>query len=342
MGTIQDYPVIIVGAGPAGLTLAFHLKKLGLDPLIVEKGNSIGESWTKMPDHLHLISQWHSNYLLKEDIGLAPANKTHSAKEFAQYLSDFSRKHHLKINLQTNVLDIKKEQGYFFLKTSLGELKCNVVVDCRGNFSFPWMPEYPIEGNPPLMIHFNDFGNGKKFEGMKRICLVGKRLSAGQIITELVESDPNKEIILATRSKVHFSPPMPVLNLLLKFLAVFEWLPLKLKVKKSADIPMHSSVKKYFVKNVKVKGNILKIKNNELVFEDETIPVDAIIFATGYKREKINLKDDFESSADDNYFYLGLNSQRTFTSRFLRGIREDAPILASLIAGKVAPKNNCQ
>jgi putative flavoprotein involved in K+ transport len=342
MDNIQDYPVIIVGAGPAGLTLAYHLKKLGIDPLIVEKGESIGESWTKMPDHLHLISQWHSNFLVKDDSSLSPANKAHTAMEFAQYLSDFSHKHHLEIKTQTNVVEILKEHSRFVLRTPDGELRCSVVADCRGHFSFPWMPEYSIEGKAPLMIHFNDFRSGKQFADMKRICLVGKRLSAGQIITELIESDPKKEIILATRSKVHFSPPMFILNLLLKYLAVFEWLPLKFKIKKSADIPMHSSVKKYFAKNVKVKGNILKIKNNELVFEDETIPVDAIIFATGYKREKVNLRDEFESASDDNYFYLGLNSQRTFTSRFLRGIREDAPILAKLIVGRVAPRNNCQ
>ena len=56
----------------------------------------------------------------------------------------------------------------------------------------------------------------------------------------------------------------------------------------------------------------------------------------------VTLRDDFESSAIDGLFYLGRGTQRSFTSRFIRGIREDALVLAQVILGKAASKNKSQ
>ncbi len=39
---MQHYPVIIVGAGPAGLTAAYELVKQGIQPLVLEKSNWVG------------------------------------------------------------------------------------------------------------------------------------------------------------------------------------------------------------------------------------------------------------------------------------------------------------
>lgn len=337
------YQVIIIGGGPAGLTLGYYLKKAAVNFLILEKGSQAADSWSKMPDHLHLISYWRSNYLIEADSDCADLNKAHSAKDFFKYLSEFSERHSLPLQKGCEVVNVSGQEGNFTLTTKDGRtFHSLILVDCRGYYSFPWMPDYQTHGALPKMLHFNDFKNAAQFSDCKSICIVGKRLSAGQVISELSESDPSKKIYLSTRSRLHFSPSMKILNVLLRFLNVLEWLPLKMKIKKSADIPMHSSAKKYFEKNVEVMGDILKVEDKKVFFPQGSRDVDAIIFATGYKREEINLRDDFESDSEKGRFYLGLNSQRTFTSRFLRGIRADAPVLAQLILGRLASRNNCQ
>jgi len=40
--TDRERPVVVVGAGPAGLTAALELTKLGLRPLVFEKGDKVG------------------------------------------------------------------------------------------------------------------------------------------------------------------------------------------------------------------------------------------------------------------------------------------------------------
>ena len=39
---MQNYPVIIIGAGPAGLTAAYELVKQGIQPLVLEKSDQVG------------------------------------------------------------------------------------------------------------------------------------------------------------------------------------------------------------------------------------------------------------------------------------------------------------
>lgn len=337
------YEVIIVGAGPAGLALGYHLKKTKINFIILEKGSQAGESWSRMPDHLHLISLWKSNLLVNSDTDLSPAYKAHSAKDFALYLSEFPDRYKLPVKCSFEANTITKVGEIFEIRCREQVLFAKFVVDCRGYFSYPWTPVYPIEGSAPRMLHFKDFKNAQSFSNDKVICIVGKRLSAGQVINELVASDPERKILVSTRSKLRFSPSMAILNFLLKHLNLFEWLPLRLKIKKSLDIPMHSSAKKHFKSNVKIVGDIISIKDCIVSFSSgESLKVDTIIFTTGFRRESIQLKDDFESLENPGMFYLGIEAQRTFTSRFLRGIKADAPILAKLILGRFASKNSCQ
>jgi hypothetical protein len=43
-----------------------------------------------------------------------------------------------------------------------------------------------------------------------------------------------------------------------------------------------------------------------------------------------------ESTSTPNLFFLGLDMARNFQSRFLRGIRNDAAVLANVIAERIA------
>jgi thioredoxin reductase len=52
--------VVVVGAGPVGLAAAAHLVKEGLEPLVLEAGDTVGASVASW-GHVRLFSPWHSN-----------------------------------------------------------------------------------------------------------------------------------------------------------------------------------------------------------------------------------------------------------------------------------------
>lgn len=52
----MNYDVIIIGAGQAGLSMGYYLKKSGLTFLIIDRIKEVGEVWKKRYYSLTLFS----------------------------------------------------------------------------------------------------------------------------------------------------------------------------------------------------------------------------------------------------------------------------------------------
>ncbi|MGZ3809606.1 MAG: NAD(P)-binding domain-containing protein, partial [Bacteriovorax sp.] len=260
------------------------------------------------------------------------------------YLDQFSKRHQLKILTSNKVISTEKTGEAFSIFASSGLYQSRLLVDCRGYFNFPFIPEYDITGEPPKMLHFKDYKNRAQLNDHKNILVVGKRLSAGQVLMELAVGKRHN-LFLSARGPIHFSSRSFVLKHFLRHLNIYEGIGkiFARKIKKEIEVPMNHNAKHLLKKDVAVVGDISKIVDKEVYFKDGGHEhIDAIIFATGFRPHPIHLKDDFESAETEGLFYLGRGSQRTFTSRFIRGIREDAPVLSHLILGKLASSKRSQ
>ena len=57
---MQPLPVVVVGAGPIGLAAAAHLVQHGIEPLVLEAGDTVGASVASW-GHVRVFSTWRSN-----------------------------------------------------------------------------------------------------------------------------------------------------------------------------------------------------------------------------------------------------------------------------------------
>ena len=76
---VEELPVVVIGAGPVGLAAAAHLIERGLQPVIFERGESVGASLLEW-GHVRVFSPWRYNIdaaarRLLEFLGMACARR---------------------------------------------------------------------------------------------------------------------------------------------------------------------------------------------------------------------------------------------------------------------------
>lgn len=141
--------VIVIGAGPAGGSAAFHSAKNGLKTVLLEEHKSIGEpvhcgeclsemamkrmDW-KLPDKV--ISE-----PVKGVRVIFPDNAASTVTEsgyvlekhlFEQWIAEQAQKQGAEILLDHKVTDLKRENGVWKIQTNHGELQSKLLIDASG------------------------------------------------------------------------------------------------------------------------------------------------------------------------------------------------------------------
>ena len=60
---MAEQRVVVVGAGPAGLSVALSLRDRGMRPLVIDRANQVGSSWRGRYDKLKLNTGKHLSHL---------------------------------------------------------------------------------------------------------------------------------------------------------------------------------------------------------------------------------------------------------------------------------------
>lgn len=355
----SSHEILILGAGPAGLTLASGLRQRGCASLLLEQAATVGGAWARMPTHLKLISPWKANVLLDFDPGIWSHHATLTRADYLAYLRAYARERDLRVRTGITVTAVERaEEGGFVVRTDVGDFAARIVVNATGCFSHPFTPEISGAADSPLFqCHFADYGDPDRLRTRLNgatgpILVVGQRISAGQVLTEL--ADAGCSVALSHRRPLRFGPG-PVGWWI--FFRVHPWL-------EAFQLWRHGAQARGFVAEmlggrprkllesgvVPTFPAIARIEGTTVVFQDgRTLQPAAIVFATGFrpalkhlaalKLAEANgqpLLRELESISEPGLFFLGLDHARNFQSRFLRGLRQDATCLAARLDERLA------
>src|SRR5689334_12342153 len=89
-------PVIVIGAGQAGLSVGYHLSRKGVPFLILDAGARIGDSWRTRWDSLRLFTPARFDGLDGMPFP-APAGSFPSKDQMADYLAHYARRFGLPV-----------------------------------------------------------------------------------------------------------------------------------------------------------------------------------------------------------------------------------------------------
>src|SRR5688572_6874087 len=127
----MDTDVLVVGAGPAGLAVAACLKKQGVEPVVVDRGKSVGESWRRRYERLHLHTPRVQSALPGMRIPRS-SGRWVSKDDMAEYLQQYARHHGIEPRFGTEVQRLERPDDGWTAVTRDGKVTARQVVVASG------------------------------------------------------------------------------------------------------------------------------------------------------------------------------------------------------------------
>jgi len=360
----NKFDYIIVGAGPAGLQLAYYMQKNNINYKIIESGEESGTSFKRYPRHGKLISinkvytgiddpevnlRWDWNSLLCED-DFSFKQYTDSyfpdASDLVTYFNDFSSRFSLDIDYKKKVENIKKIDDVFHIsvESSNEKYECNHLVIATG-VSKPFIPDIPgiehTENYTQVSVDKKDFINQK-------VLVLGKGNSAFETADNLVDTTALIHVCSPSSVKLawqtHYVGNLRAVNN--NFLDTYQL--------KSQNALLDAEIEKIEKSNDQYH---VTVKYNHASGEEEVLVYDRVIVCTGFKFDTDlfdsqcqpdtvvdgrfpKLNADWESSNISQLYFAGTLMQGNFykktTSGFIHGFRYNVRSLFHLLQEKNA------
>ncbi|MCM2393832.1 NAD(P)-binding domain-containing protein [Streptomyces albipurpureus] len=186
---VRDVDVVVIGAGQAGLSGAYHLRRSGLRPgrdfVVLDHAPGPGGAWQfRWPsltfDKVHGIHALPGMELTDAD-GTRP-----SAEVVGAYFAAYEEHFELAVQRPVDVSAVREgEGGRLLVETSAGVWSTRAVINATGTWDRPFWPRYRgQETFRGRQLHTAQYQGPQEFAG-KRVIVVGGGASGTQHLMEI-------------------------------------------------------------------------------------------------------------------------------------------------------------
>jgi cation diffusion facilitator CzcD-associated flavoprotein CzcO len=209
--------VVIIGAGPAGLAVAYQLSRLGIRYRLVDAGRELASAWRARHPQLRLntlrVFSHQPGWRIPRRFG-----RWVSRDDYVRYLEEYARRFAIAVELDTRVHSLTRVSDGWALESSRGMIASRHVVVCTGANRVRRMPALPgLESFRGIVRHAEEFGSADSYDGL-RVLIIGGGNSAFDIGSHLA-GRPVKELVMSIRTPPSVVPK-EVLGLPLHLLSV--------------------------------------------------------------------------------------------------------------------------
>ena len=256
--------LIIIGAGPAGISAAYEAQKLGLTYLVIEKA-LIGNTIYNYPVGLAVFSTVNELELVENT--LKPAREKPTREELLSYYTRFVLANNLNIQTEEEVLNVEKlAENHFLVTTDKGVYESQKVLFAIGAMEYLRKLNVPGEDLPKVQHLFRETYPYVK----KNAMVIGGGNSAGEAALFLAQEGANAILAIFRADWENNDPKQGCIKY---------WVKQPLEDELSKDC-----LNVYFLKRV------VEIRDKEIVLENEngdieTFPNDVVFILIGADAE---------------------------------------------------------
>ncbi|MFE0511227.1 NAD(P)-binding domain-containing protein [Streptomyces sp. NPDC058964] len=189
MNDTREVEAVVIGAGQAGLSSAYHLRRTGFEPdrdfVVLDHSPGPGGAWQfRWPSLTY--GKVHGMHSLPgmELTGADPARP--SADVVAEYFDAYERAFGLRVRRPVDVRSVRDgEDGRLLVETSDGTWAARALINATGTWDRPFWPRYPgQETFGGRQLHTAQYAGPEEFAGL-RVVVVGGGASGTQHLLEI-------------------------------------------------------------------------------------------------------------------------------------------------------------
>lgn len=291
---MNNYDVIIIGAGPIGLACGLEAQEAGLSYLILEKGCLVNSLYN-YPANMTFFST--SERLEIGDVPFVSNNAKPTRAEALEYYRRVAVHRKLAINLFETVESVTSQENLYQITTSKAQYSCKSIVIATGFYDIPYLMEVEGEDLPKVTHYYEE----PHFYSMQNVLVVGANNSAVDAALETWRKGANVTMVIRS-----------------------EGIGERVKYWAKPDIEnriKEGSIQAFFNSEVAaIRQHEVDIKTPEGIV---TIPNDYVIAMTGYQPNLTFLeKMGIELSQDEirKPFYNDKTQETNLPNVFLAGV----------------------
>lgn len=178
---MRETDVVVIGAGQAGLSSAYFLRRAGMDFAVLDANPAPGGAWQHRWPTLRMATV-HGIFDLPGMKFAPPSPAEPAATAVPAYFAAYEREFDLPVSRPVSVSAVRPGSR-LTVESSAGTWSARAVINATGTWTRPFWPRYPgtFAGR---QLHTADYRGPAEFAG-RRVLVVGGGTSAVQLQLEL-------------------------------------------------------------------------------------------------------------------------------------------------------------
>lgn len=355
-------PVLVIGAGPAGMVTVASLRRRGVCVRHVDRAGVIGGAYARLYGDIALTSP--SRFIGLPGLPFKPTGVYVAVSEYRAYLRHYAQAYGMTpVSAWIQRID-PIDGGYrVHARQPDGALDVRVyrfVVVATGMFDYPRrpvIPGLPEEGTStserPMVFHAASFRGAKTLVG-QRVLIVGGASSAVEI-AEMCAHDGVRVVVSARGGRVNAHAQkilsVDLIGLLYPILHRMSNSINRAMSERAVTVPgVAISFHRHRTRGlIEVRSPVVGFSGKTAMFQEHPpASFDAVILATGYRHAMPFLPRDIartragyprchrgESVSHHGLFFVGVPYAFQLTSQYLYGMARDGPRVAESIRARL-------